>query len=140
MATQPVQKLAKAGTHPENKPQVGANKAEKAMVKPREKPDITEPDRKTSPWDADDVLIVHEDTKQTRLESTQPGTKRKHTDEPRPVTVNKVTGKIPPVSLKRGTVQPPLPPHEPKTPTSGGATKDDVTKETTIDDTTPIPA
>ena len=106
-AEQILHKLAITETRPEGRHQTGAGKSKKA-----ERTTTTQ-DQKTDTGDADDVIITHDGTKQTHLESTHPSTKGRHTTEPKPVTVNKGTGKITQVSLKRSTdaAQPPLPLH-----------------------------
>ena len=134
-AAHPAHKSAKSKTSPEDKPQIGASKPEKVVTKPHGASD-TKSDRETGSWGANDVLIVHDGTKHAHSEPTQPGSKRKHVDEPRPVTMTKGTGMTSPGSSKRSTdaAQPPLPPHVPKPPppveppTLGLAIREDANK------------
>ena len=60
----------------------------------------TKSDRGTDVGDADDVLIVHDGTKRTHLESTQLRSKRKHDEEPGPIITVKGAKMTSPASPK----------------------------------------
>ena len=126
----PTTKPTKPKMRPRESPRVGAGKPDKIPTKPRKMSD-TKSDYETEVGDAD-VLIVHDSTKHTHLEPTQPGSKRKHDDGPGPTITTEGTEATTPASPKRSAdaSQPPLPPYIPKPPLPMGPPKSPPPKTT----------